>query len=61
VLVTIETTLTLNIAPGGYVESFAFDPPLAPATEQCFRKEKGKLRGPVGRHSAALTITLDGG
>jgi hypothetical protein len=60
VLVTIETTLTLNIAPGGYVESFAFEPPLTPATEQCFRKEKGKLRGPVGRHSAALTITLDG-
>jgi hypothetical protein len=60
VLVTIETTLTLSIAPGGYVESFTFEPPLAPATEQCFRKEKSKLRGPVGRHSAALTLTLDG-
>ncbi|MCS6898646.1 MAG: FecR domain-containing protein [Myxococcales bacterium] len=60
VQVTIETSLTLSIAPGGHVEAFAFQPPLAPATEQCFRKGKTKLRGLVGHYSTPITLTLNG-
>jgi endonuclease/exonuclease/phosphatase family metal-dependent hydrolase len=58
VSVTIDTTLSLSVNAAGRVESFAFSPPLSPATEACVQKGMDKLRGPPGSLEIPLHLSL---
>jgi hypothetical protein len=55
-MVSVSTTLVLDVAPNGTASSFIFDPPLSPATERCVTAGLAALQGPSGRHTLNLDL-----
>lgn len=60
VVVTIATTLAVDVDAQGRATSASFSPPLSPAVEQCTRRSLGRLGGTPGHHEVPLSLSLGG-